>query len=417
MHSDNVPPAVYEIAGKRWVKDAPGFAEAIADAFEKRLRPRCLCRENPDGQGIEMYVAHFMDRYIVKRMPYTGSHHDINCLSYELPASLTGRGQLLGSAIVEDPATGNTSLRLGFSLTKMPGRSQLPLAGSENEMVANNSTKLSLRGLLHYLWDQAELTRWKPGFAGKRTWATVRKYVLQAAEHTIVNRGLLRSRLYIPEVFSVDQREAINDRLMTHWSQSIASPGMQQHLVLLIAEVKEIVPARYSYKAVLKHVPDHAFVLNEQMYRSIGNRFSAELALWGASDKLRLVMIATFNLSNAAIPTIFDLSLMLVTSQWLPVENANEHQLLDRLVRDGRAFNKGLRYNLSRKSAVANAILVDTHPSPVALFVGTRGPEDEEMQVMLRTMSLTSQAPIWVWQADRSSMPALPERAMPSATS
>ena len=128
----------------------------------------------------------------------------------------------------------------------------MPTAGGDSDSVAHSGTKLSLRGLLHYLWDQADLTRWQAGFAGKRTWGTVRKHLLLAAENKIARGDSLGSRLYSPEVFSVDQRDAINTRRMAQWSQAIAAPGKPQQLMLLIAEVKEIVPARYGFKAVVK---------------------------------------------------------------------------------------------------------------------------------------------------------------------
>ena len=59
-----------------------------------------------------------------------------------------------------------------------------------------------------------------------------------------------------PEVFAVEQRDAINARRMTQWSQRIAAPAKPQHLMLLIGEVKEIVPARYGFKSVVKDIPD-----------------------------------------------------------------------------------------------------------------------------------------------------------------
>jgi hypothetical protein len=72
-----------------------------------------------------MYVARLgaSDGYIVKRMPDTGSHHAPDCPSYEPPAEVSGLGQVLGSAITEDPATGETTLKLDFPMSKMPGRS------------------------------------------------------------------------------------------------------------------------------------------------------------------------------------------------------------------------------------------------------------------------------------------------------
>lgn len=362
-----------------------------------------------------MYVARLGEGYIVKRMPNRGSQHAPDCSSYEPPPELSGLGQVMGSAITEDPATGETMLKLDFPLSKIPGRSTVPSAGGDSDSVATDGSKLSLRGLLHYLWDQAELTRWQPGFAGKRSWATVRKQLLQAAEHKFTGGHSLLSRLYIPEVFSVEQRDAINARRLATWTHSVALPGKPQPLMLLIAEVKEVVPARYGYKAVVKHVPDQAFAMDEPLYRRLGRRFETELSLWGATDSLHMMTIATFKVSEGGVPTILELSLMPVTRQWLPVENAFEHQLLDWLVHEDRAFIKALRYNLSPESALANAILVDVGSCPVPLFIGTGASDVNELENELRTLGLADATPTWLWHPDRCSMPVLPERAMPTA--
>jgi hypothetical protein len=165
-----------------------------------------------------MYVARLMEGYTVKRMPNTGSQHATSCPSYEPPAEFSGLGQLVGTAIVENPATGETALKLDFPMTKLPGRSTLPAAASASSSVASQGPKLGLRALLHYLWDQAELTHWKPGFAGRRTWGTVRKHLLQAAENKFTHGHALLASLYIPEVFSVEQREAITTRPAQTWA-------------------------------------------------------------------------------------------------------------------------------------------------------------------------------------------------------
>ena len=182
------PQSAYLIGGQQYDTDSPGFAEAIAAAHAAHHRPRCLCLVD----GVEMYVSRLGDGFIVKRMPNTGSHHAPDCPSYEPPAESSGLGQVLGSAISEDPTTGETTLKLDFSMSKIAGRTAMPAAGGDSDSVASSGTKLSLRGLLHYLWDQAELTRWQPGFAGKRTWGTVRKYLLQAAENKIARGDSLR---------------------------------------------------------------------------------------------------------------------------------------------------------------------------------------------------------------------------------
>jgi hypothetical protein len=403
-HGITAPSAIYEIDGRRLEIGSRGFADAIADAHASHQRPRCMCLVD----GVEMYVARLAgsDRgYIVKRMPDTGSHHAPDCPSYEPPAEFSGLGQVLGSAITEDPATGETTLKLDFPLARMPGRSTMPSAGGESDSVSSSGTKLSLRGLLHYLWDQAELTRWHPGFAGKRTWATVRRHLLQAAEHKLARGDSLRARLYVPEPFSIDERDAINARRLAQWQHAVAAPGKAQHLMLLIGEVKEIVPARYGFKAIVKHMPDHAFSIDEQLYRRLGRRFEPELALWGASDDIHMVMIATFGVSNAGVPAIHELCLMPVTRQWLPVEDGFEKQLLDRLVGENRAFVKGLHYNLARDNGIATAVLTDCEGSAPMLFIipavldeASPGPETGAPGV----------APVWTWRRSGEPMPPFP---------
>ncbi len=401
-HGITAPSAVYEIAGRRFEIGNRGFAEAIADAHAAHQRPRCMCLV----EGIEMYVARLGDGYIVKRMPDSGSHHAPDCPSYEPPAESSGLGQVLGSAITEDPTTGETTLKLDFSMSKIAGRNATPTAGGDSDSAASSGTKLSLRGLLHYLWDQAELTRWQPGFAGRRTWSTVRKHLLQAAENKIARGDSLRTRLYIPEAFSVDQRDAINARRMAQWSQAIAAPGKSQHLMLLIAEVKEIAPARYGFKTVVKHVPDQAFALDEQLYRRLGRRFESALTLWGAADDIHMVMVATFSVAAAGIPTIVELSLMAVTRHWLPVEDGYEKQLIERLVADGRSFVKGLRYNLGAEGALASATLTDCEGSAPLLFIVHAGIEDNGRYLQVCDPSV----PAWQWSPSREAMPALPPR-------
>jgi Protein of unknown function (DUF1173) len=403
---------VYWINGQRLAADEPYFASAIATAHAHHLRPRCLCVQKAGcdvHEGIEMYIARLAfpnAACIVKRMPNTGHHHAPACPSYEPPAELSGLGQVLGSAIKEDPATGETTLKLDFSMCKIAGRSTMPPTAGNSDSVTTSGTKLTLRGLLHYLWDQAELTRWQPGFAGKRTWGTVRKHLLLAAENKIARGHPLRSRLYIPEVFSVDQRDAINTRRMAQWSPAVTSLGKPQHLMLLIAEVKEILPARYGYKAVMKHVPDQAFALDEQLYRRLGRRFESELAMWAAADDVHMVIIATFSVTATCIPCIVELSLMPATRQWLPIEDGFEKQLVERLVAEGRSFVKGLRYNLGADGALASATLTDCENFVSSLVIAHAGIGSRERDLQMRGPAVLC----WRWDPASEAMPSLPTK-------
>lgn len=364
MHSDNGPHMSYEVGGQLWVKDAPGFAEAITQAHAARQRPRCMCTT----EGVEMYVARLAEPhggYIVKRMPDTGCRHAPDCPSYEPSAELSGLEQFLGNAIVEDPSTGKTTLKLDFPLSKMPARTQTPRGASHRDRLVSDGCKLSLRNLLHYLWEQADLTRWHPGFAGKRHWATVRRHLLAAAAPMVTRNDTLLHKLYLPEAFSVEKRDAIKARRLAQWTPALAQPGRVSQLMLLIGEVKEIVPSRYGFKIVIKHVPDQSFAVQERLYRQLEHHFANELELWGTDDTIRLAIIATFGVSQAGLPCIDTLSLMALTSEWIPIANGYEAHLVRALIHDNRCFIKTQCYNGRKTAEVASAVLTDTDEAVV----------------------------------------------------
>jgi Protein of unknown function (DUF1173) len=140
--------SAYRIGTHNVSGEFSGFQLLLADAHASKTRPLCLCRPS----GIPMYVAQVQGRFIVKRMPYSGLLHSPACDSFEPPPELSGAGQVMGSAIQENPDTGQSILKYGFSLSKMPGRkAPEPSESSASSGAKTDGTKLSLRGLLHHL--------------------------------------------------------------------------------------------------------------------------------------------------------------------------------------------------------------------------------------------------------------------------
>ena len=387
----------YLIHGQRLEPEDSSFQEALAAAHASRHRPLCMCR----AAGLEMYVARVGSGFVLKRMPDTGGTHAPECASYEPPPELSGLGELKGTAIVEDTTAGVTSLKLDFALSRGASRSITPAAGDGGDSVASDGSRLTMRGLLHYLWDQGELTRWQPSFAGRRSWAVVRKQLLMAAHGKVARSRPLQDQLYVPEPFTVERRDEINARRLARWSCAVGDGPRTRSLLLLVGEVKEIVPARFGYKAVIKHLPDQVFMLDESIFRRMSRRFEPELSWWGASEELHMVMMATFGVAGGAlVPTIDELTLMTVNSHWLPVTDPFEQQLVDRLVREGRSFVKALRYNLAADRQIASVVLTDTRDYAVPLFVMSHDEEGEPR--------IAPAPDAWIWRPHQEPMPALP---------
>ncbi len=407
--SATVSPSAYQIAGRRFDAPSDALADAVAEAHAAHHRPRCLCQPG----GIEMYIARLGAGYIVKRMPETGHHHAAECPSYDPPGELSGLGQALGSAIVEDPATGETTLKLDFPLTKLPGRATMPPAGLLGDGARMNGQRLSLRGLLHYLWDQAELTRWRSTFDGKRSWSTVRSRLLHAAEGKLASGAPLRSRLYIPEVFSLDRREELQARRQAQWAHALARPGHPQRLMLMIAEIKEIAPTRYGHKAVIKHVPDQALAMDDHLYRSLQRRFASELELWGSTESLHLIMMGLLGVNANGIATLGEIALMLVTPQWIPVADVFELQLVQRLIQEGRSFAKSVRVAHRAVHQPVSAVLLDAGSPPVPLCIVLQGADSCEVLATFERFPSCDAAPVWIWDPGIGALPKLPTALNP----
>lgn len=386
---------------------APNAGSVLATAHGNRIRPLCLCRKpNP-----EMYISKVAQTYIVKRMPNTGSLHATECESYEPPAELSGLGQVVGSAIQEDVDTGVTSLKLDFSLTKMGAR-KAPTAGAgEGDTVRTDGKKLTLRGMLHYLWDQAAFNRWMPAMEGKRNWGVIRRHIINALANKEAKGGALASSVFIPEPFVPDKKLEITQRRSAKLAP-LMSGGTSggKKLMLLIGEVKDITEARYGYKIVIKHLPDYHFMLNEDIHARLFKRFGAELGMWRENTGGHLIVVATFGVGPTGFASIEEASLMMVTPEWVPVENGWEAMLVRELVTQKRAFLKGLRYNLADSRPLASVVTNDTMPKPVAMYLIPEGAEDNYM-ASLRELCDESALASWFWTpGPEASVPALPAR-------
>ena len=368
----------FQIGDATLSADGPRLGPALADAHARRIRPLCLCRQ----PGAPMYVARVAGQFITKRMPGTGAQHDPGCESYEAPPELSGFGDVVGRAIQEDADAGVTVLRLGFSLSRT-GRKPAPAADDrEGDSVKADASKLSLKATLHYLWEEAGFNRWSERMTGKRNWFIIRKHLLQAAdEQDRQGRAALGGALHPGSILGRAQTE-LAQRHLSAVSRIRATSAGPRRLMLLIGEVKEFAASRTGHKLVVKHLPDHPFLLSEDLHRRMTARFEREITLWDAVAGAHLIVIATFGVAPNGVTAVEELALMVVTETWIPIEHIYDANLVSALTEHRRRFIKALRYNLPPSRPLAAAVLLDTLPSPVALYVVPPGAEPEGLRAL-----------------------------------
>ena len=395
---------LYRVLGHPIAAADPGFAAMLARAHASHSPALCLCRSDRE---LPLYVTRRRSGFVLARWPRSGAQHNISCDHYDAPDDLTGLGQVQGNAVKDDPETGDVYLKLAFPLKRGAARSAPAVITNDTPALKHNGRKLSMRGLLHILWNKAELTHWYPRMAGKRNWFIVRRELLEAAENCFAKGAALGPRVFVPETFRLDDRTGIVARRHGVLAPARLSPDT---LMIVVGEVKTIGQSRYGETIGLKHLADWPLYMDTDTAKRFHRRFAAEEDLWrsSAEDDGHLILAASFSLRQSGSAEMFDIALMPVTREWLPYENTTERELLRVAVTERRSFVKGMRVDLEASRPIANITLTDTAPQAIAVHLAA---DDETEAAEVAYVALLATA--WVDHCSwRPGMP-LPEPRTP----
>jgi len=391
------------IGDRTFEEDTAELQSVLQDAYERKLRPHCRCRE----PSVPMYIARLDGQHLIKRMPLSGRDHDPACPSYEPPYELSGLGPLIGNAIQIDEASGSAVLKLDFSLSKRGAGTAPASPGETSGTVRNETKKLSLRGMLHYLWDVGELTEWTSLWAGKRGWGRVRSSLMNAARQMTVRGGPLSDILFVPEVFRQDDKDGISARRATALAGAQAAGSGPRKLMVAVGEIKEFSAARDGQKIIVRHLP-FPFMVEQSTWNRLNARYETELELWRSGEEFHLILIATFGISGAGIAVVDQVAMMVVNENWIPFESVHEQRLLERLSWLKRKSVKGLRFNLSREQPIVSLTLPEQRPAAVAMFVVPAGAGEDYEKALGEMIEARAEMRPWIWRVGEGDMPELP---------
>ena len=374
--------------------DDPQLQEALARVHDTLERPRCLCMPG----GVEMYVARHR-LFVVKRMPDSGSTHHPGCPSYEPEAQQSGLGELLGEAVLETES-GQVELRVDFPWTRMIGHSVPRGEAQEMAEVGVPRRRMSLRALMHFLFERAGFNRWSPAMAGKRNQGVLRKYLLEAAEEITVKGVPLAERLYVPEPFSESGKAEAAQRRREKLAVLGQRDG-QTPLAVVIGEYKASEATAQGHRVWIRHMPDAPLLIAgrawERIERVFAPLFEARDADIGHS--VRLVMAALICARREHTYEIDSVSLVLTSEQWIPIEGVHELPLINALVAQQRRFIKPLRYDARSAAPFPNALLLDAGPSPVPLHVASQFMAPRERDAKEKAIR-AEKTMVWTWRTD-----------------
>lgn len=391
------------IKGNNYVATDGRLQDALATIYETPERPRCMCVRG----GVEMYVAKHR-LFVVKRMPETGSQHHPSCPSYASDLQQSGLGELMGEAVIEHSPE-SVELRVDFPLTRVLGRARISGEQQTPADVVVPKRRMSLRAVMHFLFEKSGMNRWTSAMEGKRNQGVLHKYLTEAAEEITTKGMRLSERFYVPEPFSEASKlqNAERRRAKLAFLQSCAD-ATQFNIAMILGEFKGSEAMVSGRRIFVKHMPDAPLLIDTKAWvrieRVYGKLFEARDA--DTVRKPRLVICALIYARREHTYQIDTASFMLTTDQWIPINGIDEIDLIQALIDKKRRFVKPLQYDAKSAAAFPNALLLDAGDAPVALHV-LSGFMDQKEQAAKEKSIASNDNVKWVWRTDQP-MPALP---------
>jgi hypothetical protein len=285
----------YFVKGRSFMASDPKLQDALACIYDTAERPRCMCVP----VGVPMYVAKHR-QYVVKRMPETGTKHHPSCPSYEPACGTSGLGELMGDAVIEHSPE-KIEVRVDFPFSRVPGRvipNGGPIDPAEVHAPPVPRRRMSLRALLHLLYERAGFNRWYPAMDGRRNQGVLHKYLTEAASDVMVKGAPLSERLYVPEPFRLEYNEQIAERRRQKLAV-LQSPenDVQYKMALVIGELNSTETTSFGRKVLIKHMLDALLYIDTKAWERVERAYGELLRARDADIKCKPhVLVRTFEL-------------------------------------------------------------------------------------------------------------------------
>ena len=340
---------------------ASGWKSVLSKARANRLSVKCCCPGTGEKQLAVRYYED-SDSYSLARYPFTGAEHANDCRFYA-PNSIKSGLSCYSDEVVKVSTDGQVKIRLEIGLKKrQPGAETVVKPESKSHGRRNTQTTMRLLGLLHYLWDSANLNVWWPAMEGKRNLHVINSKLVQAAS------CITASGIHLDSVLVLSALPT-HERTIEANKKRFANARDSQHRLVLVAPLASFDPERPNDRLAIVGFGGVPFLdISPATWNRACQRFDRAVALW--KKKERVIVIAEIEpKENERYAKVLDLALMPVTSTWIPVDSSYELMIADKLTAEKRAVFKPLRFDAEEDAVFPDFILRDTgRDTPLEVF-------------------------------------------------
>lgn len=381
------------------------FQAQLANSKRLHGHALCLCTR----EKLKLQVRERASKLHLAVWPEQGHLHTPGCPFYSEQDAYTGR------AVQVVPATTSAADNVRVA--------RPPVAQAPGEPTGPAQP---LWGLLHHLWESSGLNRWEEGWS--RDWGRAQRALNRAKKTTELDGEPLQDRLFVPPPFRGDRLEEIEQEWQRFFGplDEHRRGTAQVRSGYIVGVVKDLQKTEYGHTMRLQHLgPRISFNdrLAHRFARYCLRGWTEVTGLTGSERQRKVVALVQVEASRTGKLVAIDGVLMLTSPNLIPVNNAQEEQVAEALVRAGRSFTRPLSYEQSHKS-LPSFLFRDVGAGPLELtemhiFTGNKAPH--LVTQALQRASATAHArgaKIWSWvKRDNDSMPPLPRPRTPEGAS
>ncbi|MGA5441919.1 DUF1173 family protein [Streptomyces griseoincarnatus] len=345
---------------------ATDYAALFARARAEVGHGQCLCQTPALRLVIRCSRA---GRYHLAGWPGEGELHDPSCSFHKLASDLTGRDAYSTEAIHE--SDDGVAIRFSAALARKLSDPE-PAKASTEQRDGRARRTVGLLGLLHWLWEEAQLTAWHPRWR-RRTWWVCHARLSEQIAGCSINHEELAEALYVVPPFREEYARRNAAAFETFRIARLKRRGDTQRRGLILGEIRDVSPTRYGVRYALAHHRGALFAttaLDERLRRSYRPAFSETASERGA----RRIGLFLVELSPKDNVRVVDMAAMLVSRLYIPADSSHEVVMANALTDAGRAYIKPVRYD-GNDAVFPDFVLTDTRPHSYVEVYGIHGRE------------------------------------------
>ncbi|MFE3280545.1 DUF1173 family protein [Nocardia sp. NPDC059239] len=378
------------------LRDRPGrYGAVLAHAKATEGHAECLCADPPRRLVIRNNSRTGL--FYLARWPGDDQHAG-GCGFHRLDNSLSGRSTYTAAAIQE--TVDGISIRLAAALTRNTSNRRAATTHHDRPAAQADAAParraVGLLGLLHLLLDESGMTVWRRG-ARYRSWGVCAAAFRRCAATCRLNSATpLSEVLYVVPQYTGKQdpngQSAFDDFL-----DRLNSTRSRVPRGLILGEIREIKPAKYSLSYHLAHHPKPVYVTPE-LDRAARISYPVAFAEAGTSaggHRLALFLVERMSSGNLRV---VDMAVALTTAHRIPVDSSLELRMADALVEHRRGFVKPLRFDAAHDVVLPDFVLTDTQPHALVEVYGVRGREAyDQRKAAKQALYQAGDRPVVTW--------------------